>query len=189
MRHRQRQFASGNTAADHGNGGGGGAALGCGNKIAPALRIDIQRFGPDGVVGKARNRHFRRDADIDRRDIIGNRALPFDRDQAGGPVDICGMGKDQPRTGETAQAHQINLQRVAAVMARDMSGQHAGIRRGRAGVDDRQPRTRQRVHSPFAQDQGMRVPAPNQHKVLGHGNIRRIHWRAFWNRGIGVIPR
>ena len=97
--------------------------------------------------------------------------MPFNRDLACRPVNPRRRPKDQPRPGVAAQAHQVDLQFIPPVVPGDMTGQHAGIGRGGAGVDDRQPRAGQRVHPPFAQHQRMGVPAANQHQISRQGQI------------------
>ena len=179
MGHCQRQLAARNTTTDDGDFRGDGPCFDRIKKRTPTAGIDVQRLGTHGMVRKAGDVHLRRDADVDRSHIIGNRPLPFDDDLSGFAVDIGRVGQNQPRAGETAQPHQINLEGIAAIMTGNMAGQHACIRCGRAGVDNGQSGTGQRIHTPFAQHQRVGMATAHQHKILGQGDFWRFHGGAF----------
>jgi hypothetical protein len=57
----------------------------------------------------------------------------------------------------------------------NMAGKHASIGCCRARIDHGQPRTGQRVHPPFAQDQRVGVPATDHDQILGQGDIAAVH--------------
>ena len=78
----------------------------------------------------------------------------------------CGP-KDQSRVGGLRQFDKVNVQFIAAVVARDKPRQHARIRCGWPRIDQRQPRARKRLHRPRSQNQRVGVPAADEHEVLG----------------------
>ncbi len=101
------------------------------------------------MFGKAGDlRHLGSDADVDRGDVVADRRAIRQVDQPLGAVDGGGGGEDQPGAGVAGEFHQVDLERGAGVVAGDMAGQHAGIGRGRVGVDHGQPGAGQRVSCP-----------------------------------------
>ena len=77
--------------------------------------------------------------------------------------------KDHPRAGKARQPHKVDHDLVAGIMACDQAGQHAGVRRGRIGVDHCQAHAGQRVHRPHPQDQRMGMSTADQDHVLHKG--------------------
>ncbi|CAM4375169.1 hypothetical protein PARU111607_15935 [Palleronia rufa] len=175
--HGHRQFHPGDPAADHRDG------VTPIPDRRPACREPAQRLGGDAMFGKARQvRHLRMDPDVERGHVIADPPRPdqpvVDGDFPRRRVQPRGPSQDQPRAGEARQPHQVDLQRVAVVMAGDEARQHPGVGRRRAGIDDRQPRARQRIHPPAPQHQRMGVTAADQHDVSGQGQGGGQHGRS-----------
>ena len=93
--------------------------------------------------------------------------------------------QDDSRPGESREPDEVDVERLAAVMTGDVTGQHAGIGGARARIDQGQPRAGQRVHAPFAQDERMGVPPANEDQVSGEGPVRRHAVQGPGNRVMG----
>ena len=173
MRGGQRQFHARHPATDHRHHGRALARPHVVDEPFPAVGEGIERLGRHRMIGEAwQVRHLRRDADVDGGDIISHfRAARHDH-PARLPVNPRRAAKDQSRARETGQLHQVDLQRLTRVMARDMARQHPRIGRRRRRVDDRQPNTRQRLHPPHAQHKRMGMSAPDHHKIARKWDLR-----------------
>ena len=137
----------------------------------------VQKRGPPvgkGAKGFGRNRvlceprqggQVRGDPDINRRDVVKHRRVPRDRNPARNAIYPRGAPDDHPRPRRAGQPHKVDIQIAPRIMARDHTGQHPRIGRGRAGIDHRDPHPRHRGHRPFAQNQSMGMPAPDQDQV------------------------
>ena len=143
-----------------------------GDKAGPAFGIIAQGLGRDAMRVIARDlRQIRSDADIKACDIIRQRRavlqnhLPRVAVQPDHPI------QDHPRAGKARQPHKVDHNLVAAVMACNMSGQHAGIGRHGSGVDHRHPHACQGLHRPHPQHQSMGMAAPDQHQIFDYGII------------------
>ena len=146
MGHGQDQLGPSDTAADDGDIGRSTAIA----KLVPGLGKDAKRFGRDAMIGKTRQiRHFRGDADVNRGQIIGNGRSPGHMDHARVWIQPVSRAQDQAGARKTRQSDQINIEVFTLVMTGDKARQHAGIGRGRAGVDQSEPRAGQRAHTPL----------------------------------------
>ena len=177
--HGEAKFDTADSTTDHGDLGGHRPGGGLRLKISPSLRVGPKRFGPDAMGGKpGQQRQVRGDADVDRCQIIGDRAIrqmhPPRR-----PVDVGHSPKDQPRARETRQTHQINHQIIARIMPGHIARQHARVRRAWPRIDQRQSCTGQGGHSPTAQHQRVGVTAADQHQFSCQGGRHHVSLLGF----------
>ncbi len=170
-RHGHRQLHPRNAATDDDRIGSGPSGDG-GQMRAPPYRKGAEGLGGDGMGGEAGNiRHLGRDTDVEGRHVVGQRRATGNRQRPGDRIEVRHHAVDQCGPGEARETHEVDVQLLAGVVPRDMAGEHAGIGRGRAGVDDGQPGAGKRVHAPFAQDEGMGVAAADQDEVAGEGGV------------------
>ncbi len=120
------------------------------------------------MFGKALEaRQIGRNADIQRGNVVADRRATLEMHKLVRPVDAGGLVEDDPCTCKPGEADEIDIQLLARVVPGHVTRQHAGIRAGRTGVDERDPGARQRVHAPHAQHERMGMPAADQDEVPG----------------------
>ena len=172
--HGERELHAGHAAADHrGLGWPFAAGHGLAERV-PGRGEGAEGLRADGVVLEARHlRHRRGDAHVERGDVVGERAPAGDVEEPPLRVDPLHRAVDEGRAREARQPHEVDHQRVAPVMARDVAGQHAGIGRLRPGVHEREPRAGQGRHAPAAQDERVGMAAADEHEVAGEGQDGR----------------
>ena len=165
MRHGQRNFGARNAAADDDTGRARRRPL---QERLPGACERPQRLYRVGVYVKAREaRKIGRNADIQRGNIVADRRASLEMHQLVFPVDAGGLVEDDPCTCKPGKAHEVDIQLIARVMPGHVAWQHAGIRAGRTGIDQRDPGARQRGHPPHPQRERMRMPAADQDEVPG----------------------
>ncbi len=122
----QRQFHPRHAATDDGHAAPAAARRDVLRKLLPAVGEIVERFDRHRVFAKARQRrHFGRNADVDRGNVIGHRATPFDQHHARRPVDAGGARQNQAGACVAGELHQIELQRGSRVDPGYMPRQHA----------------------------------------------------------------
>ena len=82
---------------------------------------------------------------------------------------------DQACTGKRAQATQVDVYLVKAVVARNVARQHARIRGVNVCADQGDTHARLGLHGEHAQHAHMAVAAADQHQIAQHGLIGRLH--------------
>ena len=165
--HGHGELAAADAAADHRDVAGGIIPKG-----APAGGEGAERLGGDGVRGEAGQvRHGRSDADIEREGVEGDGGAALDRDAPGGEVDAGGGCDDEARAGVAGEAHEVDLERLAPVVAGDVAGQHPGVGGDGPRVDQGEAGAGQRVHAPAAQHQRVGVAAAEEDEVSGEGDL------------------
>ena len=80
---------------------------------------------------------------------------------------------DQPRTGGERQRTQIDVDVVVRVVTRDVSRQHAGVRRVDFTGDQRDAHARQRAHREATQRQHVAVATADEDQIPDDGRERR----------------
>jgi hypothetical protein len=136
-----------------------------------------------GQIGQVRG-----DADIDRGNVVGQGRARRQMDQPRLWIKPgCGV-EDQPRAGKAGKADKVDHQIVAIIVSGDVSGQHAGIRRDRPRVDDRQPCAGQGGHCPHSEDQCMGMAAADKNKVTDEGQGGGDHWEPGFDMHCGGDP-
>ena len=139
------------------------------------------RLDRDGMLGGARDRgQIRRDADIDRQDVVGHRRRSGEQHLLLLAIEPDRLAVDQPRVHGVGQPHQIDVRFVAGIEAGDDTGQHSGIRRLEVARDERDAHTRLGLRAERLEHVHVRMPAADEHDVGlgGHPWIHRISYAA-----------
>ena len=162
---RQRQFHAAHAAADDDKVRGVGRGF---QERLPPRGIATKRLGADAMGGEAFGlRQVGRDANVDGGDVERDLPPAGELDGLGGGIEAHGAVQDHLCPGEAAQADKVDHDLVDGVMARDGTGEHTGIGRDGAGVDDPQAHPRHGLHPPFAQDKRMAMAPADEQDVAG----------------------
>ena len=140
--------------------------LHAGQQRQPALVEQMNRLDCHGMVGCAGHlAHLRCRANVDRQPVIRHRRAVAADDFACRPVQTDHLVAEKTGTSKSGQRIQVNVHVVVAVVARDVTGQHARV--GRVGVtaDHRQAHAGDGVHAKTSQHPHMAVAAADQHDV------------------------
>ena len=167
--HGERQFDATCAASHHGNRRRPGLPAHTVEQRQPAL-VELEHgFDRHRMYTGARHLpDLRGRADVQREPVISHRGAVPQQHAATCAVDAGDLAHDQTRAGKSRQSGQIHMDFVVAVVARHITGQHAGIGSVHIGADQRQAHTRERVHGKLPQHAHMAVAAANQNDVAHH---------------------
>ena len=135
------------------------------------------RLDGDAMIRRAADRsQIRRDADIDRDEIVRHRGVIAQEHLFGGAVEPDRLGMEQPRAGGRGQADEIDMGLLARVEAGDDARQHARIGRGEIARDQAHPHPRHGPHGERGEHMHMGMAAADQHDIGPHSGAA-IHLR------------
>jgi hypothetical protein len=94
-------------------------------------RVQLSEQRPDWLdcdrlhVRAGNRRQRRRDANIDRDEVVGDRSAVDEQNALGGPVEPAGGRLNEARASRCREACEIDVRFGGCVKARDHAGQHA----------------------------------------------------------------
>ena len=108
------------------------------------------RLDGNGVVGRAWDAERRRDPDVDRQHVVGDRGTVAAQDPTSSEIEPGDAVVKQSCTREPGQRPEVDMCIVETVVPGDQAGQHAGIGRVDVAGDNRDPNAQHRAHAEAA---------------------------------------
>ena len=110
--------------------------------------------------------------------IVGDSRTPGEQHALFDPIEPDRLGMDEPRPGESGQAHEIDMRFIRRIDAGDDAGQHAGIGRFQVAGHQRHPHPRQRPCREGLEHMHMGMAAADEHDIGGDGDVA-VHVRVL----------
>ena len=187
--HGQRQLHPAGATADGDDARGPGMLAHALEQRQPAIIETVNGLDRHRVLGRTGHHlDLRRRADVDRQPIVGHRRARFAQHALAVAVDADGFIAKKARAGELGQATQIDMHLVVSVMAGDVAGQHARIRRVRVAADQRQAHARNRLHAEALEHADVTVATADQNDIPQDRLIRLLHRSLSRFAGSSIVP-
>ena len=174
--HGQQQFHAARARAHHRN---AARSLTCAHRAQqrqPALVKGRYRFDADRMNRCARrSAGLGRGAGVNGQQIVVQRRAIAQQHLAAHAVDADDFTTHKARPGKHAQAHQIQVHLVKAVVARHVARQHARVRRVRVGANQRDAQALDRLHGQGFEHADVAVAAAYQDQVAQYGGGWDLH--------------
>ena len=137
----------------------------------PARDQPADWFRGDGVIRRARRVEPRRDADIYRQHVVGDRRPVAAQDRAPLQVEPHRLGVEQPRPREPGERTEVDVDIVESVEARNQARQHPRVGGVQVARDDGDPHAGEGAHPQPAEHDDVAVAPADEDEVLQHGNV------------------
>ena len=174
--HGQQQLHATRARAHHRNAARPLACTHRAEQCQPALVERRNRFDADRMNGCTRRGvGLGRGPGIDGQQIVVQRRAIAQQHLAAHAVDAGDFGTHKARPGKHAQAHQVQVHFIKAVVARHVAGQHARVRRVRVGANQRDAQALNGLHGKGFEHTHMAVAAAHQDEVAQDGAGGGLH--------------